>query len=39
MTALRSLQHFIWREGSIGFQEGIADSRLLPCLNLSFHGN
>jgi hypothetical protein len=39
MTMLRSLQHFIWRERPVGFKEGIADRGLLPCLNLSFHGN
>jgi hypothetical protein len=39
VITLRPLQNFVWREWPVGFDEGIADGCLLPCIDLSFHRN
>lgn len=39
VMALRSRKDLVWREWPISFDEGIADGRLLSCVDLSFHRN
>lgn len=39
VMTLRSLQNLVRREWPIGFDKGVADGRLLPCVDLFFHRN